>query len=68
MTWRAISAWPFQLVSTFVDSRYFYMLLELTSGGELFHHLGQTTKGRFGNAASCFYAANVVCALEYLHR
>ena len=28
-----------QLMSTFMDSRFFYMLLELTNGGELFHHL-----------------------------
>jgi hypothetical protein len=31
-------------------------------------HLGTTATGHLGNSASCFYAANVVLALEYLHR
>jgi len=56
------------LFATFVDSRYFYMLLEVTSGGELFRVLEQAPEGRLSNAASCFYAANVVCAFEYLHK
>ena len=56
------------LFATYVDSKYFYMLLEVTSGGELFRVLEQAPEGRLSNAASCFYAANVVCAIEYLHK
>ena len=55
------------LYATYVDTRYFYMLLEVTSGGELFRVMEQAPEGRLTNAASCFYAANVVCAFEYLH-
>ena len=56
------------IYATYVDSRYFYMLLEVTSGGELFRVLERAPGGRLTNAASCFYAANVVCAFEYLHK
>jgi serine/threonine protein kinase len=56
------------LLATYVDSRYFYMLLEVTSGGELFRVLEQAPGGYLSNSASCFYAANVVCAFEYLHK
>jgi len=56
------------LFATYVDSRYFYMLIEVISGGELLRVLEQAPEGRLTNAASCFYAANVVCALEYLHK
>ena len=31
-------------------------------------YLEETPEGRFSNSATSFYTANVVCALEYLHR
>jgi len=37
-----------------MDSRFFYMLLELTNGGELFHHLEETPEGRFSNSAGAY--------------
>lgn len=41
------------------------MLLEFVAGGELFSYL--RAAGRFSGPTSCFYAAEIVCALEYLH-
>jgi serine/threonine protein kinase len=38
---------------------------EWVPGGELFHHLD--IEGSFSDAAACFYAANVLLALECLH-
>lgn len=38
---------------------------EWVPGGELFHHLD--IEGSFSDGAACFYAANVLLALEYLH-
>lgn len=37
-------------------------LQEWVPGGELFHHLD--VEGSFGDAAACFYAANVLLALQ----
>ncbi|EPQ05950.1 Serine/threonine-protein kinase PRKX [Myotis brandtii] len=41
------------------------MLMEFVPGGELFSYL--RTRGRFSNTAGQFYAAEIVCALDYLH-
>jgi serine/threonine protein kinase len=41
------------------------VLQEWVPGGELFHHLD--IEGSFSDAAACFYAANVLLALECLH-
>ena len=56
-----------RIFGTYVDKKYFYLLLDFVSGGELFRVLDRSPNGRLNNFASCFYAANVVCALEYLH-
>ena len=47
------------------NERYLYMLLEFVCGGELFSYLRNA--GRFNNATSLFYAAEIVSALDYLH-
>lgn len=47
------------------DEARVYMLLEFVAGGELFSYL--RAAGRFAGPTSCFYAAELVCALEYLH-
>jgi len=41
------------------------MLFEYVSGGELFSYL--RAAGKFSSTTSSFYAAEIVCALEYLH-
>lgn len=43
-----------------------YMILDYFTGGELFFHLKNT--GRFPEARAKFYAAEIVLALEELHR
>lgn len=54
------------LVNRFPAFRTFAAFLqEWVPGGELFHHLD--IEGSFSDAAACFYAANVLLALECLH-
>lgn len=53
------------LVGAYQDARCLYLLQEWVPGGELFHHLD--VEGSFGDDAACFYAANVLLALEFLH-
>ena len=43
-----------------------YFCLDYVNGGELFHHL--QNEGRFGEVRSKFYAAELVMALECLHK
>lgn len=59
------SAFCCQLYTTFVNTRYIYMLLEPCLGGELWHHLRQ--RGKFDTATARFYTACVVEALVYMH-
>ena len=42
-----------------------YLVMEYLCGGELFHHL--RNEGLFMEDTACFYTAEIVCALEYLH-
>lgn len=41
-------------------------MLDYCAGGELFFHLGR--EGRFTEARACFYAAQIVLALDHLHK
>ncbi|KAK4786217.1 hypothetical protein SAY86_002906 [Trapa natans] len=54
-----------RLFFTFQDSFSLYMALESCEGGELFDQI--TRKGRLSEEEACFYAAEVVDALEYIH-
>jgi len=42
------------------------MVLEVMEGGELYNHI--KLNGKLSLERSCFYAAQVVLALEYLHK
>jgi len=53
------------LVATFQDPRYLFMVLEYVIGGEFFTHLRNA--GRFKNSTAQFYAAHVVLIFEFLH-
>ncbi|CAF0971197.1 unnamed protein product, partial [Didymodactylos carnosus] len=53
------------LVYAFKDNSYLYLALEFISGGEMFSHLRNMVK--YPEDQACFYAAQVVLALEYLH-
>lgn len=50
---------------SFQNPEKLYLGLAFVNGGELFHHLQR--EGRFSEARSRFYAAELLCALEHLH-
>ncbi|XP_013787527.1 protein kinase DC2-like isoform X2 [Limulus polyphemus] len=54
------------MVWTTHDDTSLYMLFEYVCGGELFTYLRNA--GRFSSIIGSFYAAEVVLALEYLHK
>ncbi|EYB94323.1 hypothetical protein Y032_0173g420 [Ancylostoma ceylanicum] len=54
-----------KLISTDMDDTNLYMIMEFIPGGELFSYLRASRV--FSNAMSRFYAAEIVCALEYIH-
>uniref|UniRef100_S4RHR0 Protein kinase domain-containing protein n=1 Tax=Petromyzon marinus TaxID=7757 RepID=S4RHR0_PETMA len=64
---RDVQPHPFiiQLFWTHHDERFLYMLMEFVSGGELFTYL--RTDGRFAASRAAFFAAEITCALAYLH-
>jgi serine/threonine protein kinase len=43
-----------------------YIVLEYCSGGELFFHLSRFRK--FPEHVARFYAAELICALDFLHK
>lgn len=51
----------------FQDATRLYLIMEFVNGGELFYHLRQHKEG-FGEERARFYAAEIVSALEYLHK
>ena len=51
----------------FQDADRLYLIMEFVNGGELFFHLKQV-KGGFDENRARFYAAEMILALEYLHR
>ena len=53
------------LAGTFQDEHAVHMVLEFVQGGELFSVLRDAR--RLEEPAAAFYAATLVCALEYLH-
>ena len=52
-------------IQCYQDSSKLYILQEWISGGELFNQMQNDQT--FKETAANFYAANVVCAIEYLH-
>lgn len=55
-----------KLHATFRDNTYVYFLLQYISGGELFDVIKDQKKLKVEDAR--FYAANVIVAIEYLHK
>jgi protein-serine/threonine kinase len=54
-----------KMYASFQTSDKLYMCLEFVNGGEMFHHLKKAR--RFPDELVCFYAAEVLLALEFLH-
>jgi len=55
-----------ELYYAFQTKEKFYMVLEYMAGGELFFHLKRHK--RFSEDRVKFYSAEVILALEYLHK
>lgn len=55
-----------ELMWTYHDDVNLYMLFQYACGGELFTYLRNA--GRFSSTTACFYAGEIVLALEYLHK
>ncbi|KAK1764108.1 camp-dependent protein kinase catalytic subunit [Phialemonium atrogriseum] len=62
-----VSGHPFitNLQASFSDREFLYLLLDYVPGGELFSYLRRFR--RFEEDMACFYAAEIVLVLEYLH-
>jgi hypothetical protein len=60
-------SFPFiiNLYGSFQDSKYLYLALEYSIGGEFFTHLRRA--GKFSNETSRFFSQQVITALEHLH-
>ena len=55
-----------KLQFAFQDKLTLYLIMEFVNGGELFYHLQMA--GKFEEARVRFYMAEIVLALEYLHK
>ncbi|KAF2241651.1 kinase-like protein [Trematosphaeria pertusa] len=64
----SVNRHPFivNLYYAFQDHEKLYLILEYAQGGELFHHLA--TERMFTEDTAAFYMAEMVLALDYLHR
>ncbi|KAF2865855.1 kinase-like domain-containing protein [Massariosphaeria phaeospora] len=64
----SVNRHPFivNLFYAFQDHEKLYLILEYAQGGELFHHLA--SERMFSEDVSAFYLAEVVLALDHLHR
>ncbi|XP_076872340.1 protein kinase C delta type-like [Brachyhypopomus gauderio] len=62
-------AWdnPFltHLYSTFQTKEHLFFVMEYQNGGDLIFHM--KVKGRFDLDRATFYAAEIVCGLQFLH-
>lgn len=48
------------------SNQFIYLMFEYCAGGELFSYLRNA--GHFSDSAALFYAAEIICAIDYLHR
>ena len=51
---------------SFQTSKKLFFVMEFVKGGELYFHLKKANK--FSEEATIFYAAEIILALEYLHK
>lgn len=55
-----------KLQFAFQDKHHLYLIMDFVNGGELFYHLNQAQ--RFDEERARFYAAEILLAVEYLHK
>lgn len=55
-----------KLQFSFQDEEHLYLIMDFINGGELFYHLQQ--QGKFSEDRARFYVAEIVLALDYLHK
>ena len=55
-----------ELYYAFQTEQKLYFVLEYCPGGELFFHLSRAE--RFSEGKCRFYACEILCAIEYLHK
>jgi len=63
---QAMTRWFVELHATFQDSEHVFMLMEFVQGGELFKYLDM--KERFSIEETRFYMAELIVALDVVHR
>lgn len=63
---QAKSKWFVELTATFQDVDNVYMVMEFVQGGDLFYHMANKT--RFSVAETQFYMAELLEALDVVHR
>jgi hypothetical protein len=56
------------LVQTYQDNKYVYMLLGIVQGGELYSLLHQTTYDGISERDAKFYASGILEGMSYMHR
>ena len=57
-----------KLEYSFQDEHKLYMVMEFVNGGELFHHMRTNSNKGFPEARAKFYAAQIILALEHMHK
>lgn len=55
-----------KMYSSFQTKNRLYFIMDLIVGGELFYHL--RNKKKFDEETTCYYAAQIVLAIEHLHK
>lgn len=55
-----------KLQFSFQDEEHLFLIMDFINGGELFYHLQQC--GKFSEERARFYSAEIILALDYLHK
>ncbi|KAJ3425236.1 non-specific serine/threonine protein kinase [Anaeramoeba flamelloides] len=53
---------------SFQTQHKLFLVLDFVKGGELFFHLRRAGRGRFPESLAMFYNAEIILAIEYLHK